>query len=320
MAYTHLQLTDREQINLLLNAGYSIRKIARQIHRNPSTISREIHRNSPNPKEDNEPEYCCYQAENKYQERLHRQEKGKFNNQKLRNYVMEKLENHWSPEQISGRIKKDFPKNLTMRISHNTIYKWIKRGYAERINKKVLRYKGRRWGIHKPRFSGAKHLRERCLEAKNRQRLGDWEMDTIVSGRQSPPGLLSICDRKSRFCVLAFMRNSKNTDRVFETLKMMQKNMLILTVTTDRGVEFTGYKRIENELRIPVYFCSPSSPWQKGSVENMNSLIREFFPKGTNFQNVSLAEIEAVAYALNSRPRKCLGWYTPTEVFLKNIK
>lgn len=162
-------------------------------------------------------------------------------------------------------------------------------------------------------------LKNRCKEAYLRQRVGDWEIDTIVSSSlHCGYGLMTMCDRKTRYCKLFLIRNAKSNLQTYRAIKEAIKTVPVLTLTSDQGVEFYFFRELEEEFKIPLYFCKPHSPWQKGSVENLNSLVREIFPKGTNFNTVSQEEVNRVQEILNSRPKKCLNWLTPAEVMLKN--
>lgn len=313
MSYQHLTLEEREKLSFLLNSCYGIRAIARELGRSPSTVCRESKRNATMQK-DHIKRYESYEANELYQFRLHRQKEGKSKDVELTEYVCRKLLQTWSPEQVAGRIRLDYPGNQHMHISHSTIYRWLRLGRLEQAAAVTLRHKGRRRGRHKSHFPGIKLLKKRCIEAYRRQRIGDWELDTIVSANYSHSGLLTMCDRKSRYCMLFLLRNTKSNYQVFKVLAAVSETMPCLTFTADQGVEFHCYEQVENELSIPFYFCSPHSPWQKGSVENLNSLVREFFPKGTDFSDVGKDEVNYAMSVLNNRPRKCLGWATPSEV------
>ena len=313
VSYHHLTLEERKKLSLLSENSYGIRAIAQELGRSPSTISRELKRNA------------CYQeglgrayrflpADELYRSRIHRRRAGKYGNGELSDYVRRHLLQTWSPEQVAGRIRLDYPDDRRMRISHSTIYRWLRLGRLEQAAAVTLRHKGRRRGRHRSHFPGIKLLKKRCLEAYRRQRIGDWELDTIVSANYSHSGLLSMCDRKSRYCMLFFLRNAKSNWAVYKILAAVSETMPCLTFTADQGVEFDCYRQVEDELNIPFYFCSPHSPWQKGSVENLNSLVREFFPRGTDFRDISKEEVADAMSILNNRPRKCLGWATPAEV------
>lgn len=222
----------------------------------------------------------------------------------------------WSPEQIANRIKLDWPHEPAMRISCSSIYRWLRHDLLPqaaqlRIN---LRHYGHRHGEKRGQYHGIRELQERSREALRRKRLGDWEVDTIVSTSRHG-GLLNATDRKSRYCFLVILKKvtGNETMRGFEVF-FGQNGVPLESITADRGKEFCLYKEFEARFGVPFYFTRPSSPWQKPTVENTNGLIRQFFPKGTEFNEISS---EAVAHAmelLNNRPRKCLDWKTPAEV------
>lgn len=294
-----------------------IREIARETGRSPSTISRELMRNMTfRGKYMRSPIYRPVNADKKYQSRIHKQRSGKYECPKLTNYVRSRLLRTWSPEQIAGRIRFDYLEDQSMRISHSTIYRWLHHDLIAQAASIRLRHADHKHGETRGRFVGARTIRQRCREAYRRKRLGDWELDTVVSSsRQDRAGLLSMCDRKSRYSIITLLHRVQNSKVMYKALATVSETMLCQTFTADRGTEFSCFKNVESELNVPVYFCNPGSPWQKGSVENLNGLIREFFPKGTNFSDISEAEAKNVMDILNNRPRKCLNWATPAEVF-----
>ena len=292
--------------------------MARELNRNPSTICRELKRNIAI-QEDQTREYNYRNAQKQYLTKIHMKRSGKYSSIKLAEYVRSHLLQTWSPEQIAGRIRQDYPDDMGMRVSHSTIYRWLHLGRLEQATAVKLRHERHRHRTHKARYPGIKLLEKRCMEAYRRQRVGDWELDTIVSSSlHCHSGLLTMCDRKSRYCMLFLLRNTKSNYQVFKLLATVSETMPCLTFTSDQGVEFACYNQVENELNIPFYFCSPHSPWQKGSVENLNCLIREFFPKGTNFSEIHEEDVRHVMDVLNNRPRKCLDWATPAEALISS--
>jgi len=263
-------------------------------------------------------QYNYLYAEGRYLNRLHAQKDGKFCDTKLTKYIKSSLSKRWSPEQIAGRIKLDHPENPSMRVSFCTIYRWIRLEYLGARMKQQLRRRGQGSRPKAKRFPSVNLIANRDPKVLHRQRIGDWEMDTLISAKRGLSGVLTMCDRKSRYCILVPTRNAKNQLRVFRTIQAVAEKLPCHTVTTDQGVEFSCYKMVESELNIPFYVCNPHSPWQKGSIENLNGLIREFFPKGTNFRDVALHEFQGAMTALNNRPRKCLNWKTPAEILLED--
>lgn len=313
MSYCHLTLAERREIYILQERNLGIRAIARALNRNASTISRELKRNV-DADDEGVQQYNYLHADTLYLDRLHAQKGGKFQNVALTQYINSHLLQRWSPEQISGRIELDYSDGQAMRVSYSTIYRWIRLRYLEpSVELRLRRYRKR--PKHKiNRFPGARSVKDRCPEASTRQRIGDWELDTIVSAKRGLSGVLTMCDRKSRYCILTRMKNSKDQHRVKQTIEEVSKKLPCHTVTSDQGVEFSCYRNVEAELSIPFYVCDPHSPWQKGSVENLNGLVREFFPKGTNFREVDADKLQDTMRLLNNRPRKCLAWKTPAEI------
>jgi len=289
--------------------------MAAELGRSPSTISRELRRNCTVTKRHRR--YFPRSAHQRYRARISLERPGKYKQAQLVGYVQEKLLLTWSPEQIAGRIRRDFPKDETMRIAHSTIYRWLRReqitqAAALKVN---LRHYGHRHGETRGRLNGVRELRERSKLALRRKRLGDWEVDTIVSGVNRHACLLSVCDRKSRYCGLVLLkrRSAKEVMRGFQFL-FGAGELPLETITSDRGTEFACYKEVEEAWGIPFFFTRPRAPWQKPSVENQNGLIRQFFPKATNFQEISPEQVTHVVDLLNNRPRKILNFKTPHEV------
>lgn len=313
MSYHHLNRKERKKLANLRRLRFSIRQIGKILNRSPSTISREIRRNSESGR------YKCKTACQRYAQRRSRcKPKGKLAYAPLEAYVRDKLMQAWSPEQIAGRLPLDNPANPAMRVSHSSIYRWLHQGLLEqaaalRIH---LRHHAHRHGEKRGKFNGVRELRERSKLALRRKRLGDWEVDTIVSSdRSHPECLLSVCDRKSRYCGLVLLRRRSAPEVMRGFHFLFDGGTLPLkTMAGDRGKEFACFEEVENCWQIPFYFCRPHSPWQKPSVENQNGLIRQFFPKGFNFHEITPSQVASVMSSLNNRPRKCLAFKTPAEV------
>lgn len=195
-----------------------------------------------------------------------------------------------------------------MRVSFSTIYRWVRLRYLEPGIEARLRRHRKRPKPKIKRFPGAKRVRDRDSEASSRERVGDWELDTIVSSKKDMSGLLTMRERKSRYCVMVYMRNMRNSKSqwsVERAIAEVSAKIPMHTVASDQGVEFLCYKNVEAKYNIPFYVCDPHSPGQKGSVENL---------KGTNFRNITGDEFQNAMNLLNNRPHKCLGWKTPTEI------
>ena len=316
MSYTHLTLNERKIIEEMWKDKRKIREIARELDRSPSTISRELKRNIRINKRHRI--YGPYAAQRKYEERIKQRRKGRYEEKELVDYVREKLMLTWSPEQISGRIQLEYPEDSHMRIAFSTIYRWLNLGLvpcAAELKTK-LRHHGHTHGDKRGKKVNARELKTRCKEAMRRTRLGDWEADTVVWGAAPHDTyLLNITDRKSRYCCLAVLRSvaKKNMLRAF-TFFFDGGKLPLETMTSDRGAEFNCHQEFEEQLGGLFYYTRPSSPWQKPTVENTNGLIRQFFPRSYNVNELSQDKVVEVMNILNNRPRKCLGWKTPAEV------
>ena len=307
MSYTHFTIAERSKIETLLDLGFSIRRIAQTLGRAPSSVSRELNRN---------PNYRCDQAQTRY-------EKKKANcgaKSKLtpedKNKIQEKLDLTWSPEQIAGRL-------FQGKLSFKTIYRWIYSGLLQ-VPLSVLRQKGKR---QKPketrgRFNIGTSISKRPKEVKKRTTFGHWELDTVVSGRGQAKGCVAtFLERKSRWYLAIKMpnRSASSMEAAVRKLTALLPESAFQSFTTDRGKEFSCYPIIEEELNIPVFFADPYSSWQRGSNENSNGLLREFFPKRTNFDHVEQGKLQEALYLINNRPRKCLGYRTPHELFMEEV-
>lgn len=312
MSYHHLTLLERKALSKMKKEKKSLREISRILARSPSSISREVKRNLSH--SGRHVEYRPVIAQKQYQRRKHAPRGGLWGDNQLSAYVQEKLLETWSPEQVSHRLPLDYPDCPEMRVAHSTIYRWLHQHLLSQAAALQLRHANHKHGEHRGKFLGIRLLKERGKEIWRRERCGDWELDTIVSSsHESHAGLLTMCDRKSRFCVIVLLERCQSNKHVFQALAAVVQQVPCLSFSTDQGTEFGCYRKVEEELGIPMFFCRPASPWQKGSVENLNGLIRQFFPKGTNFVDVSPASVHTAMTILNNRPRKCLAWATPAE-------
>ena len=322
-SYTHYTLEERICLQELLGKGLSFRKIAEILGRNVSSVSREVNRNKAkyptHKKSKNKYRYHAWRATNLYirrrREHLHFRLKP---HTKEWDYITEKLKLFWSPEEICNRWKLEYPEEKGFSVS--TVYRYI---YSEEFpdisRKNNLRRRGKRL---MPRSSSYNSIQpERIIpnwseEIRHRLRLGDWEGDTIY-GAVGKGLLVSMVDRKTRYLKLCYIptRNAAITRKAIE---LMLETFPVNSISLDNGSEFSEFKQLEQNLNTIVYFAEPHKPWQRGTNENTNDIVRFFFPKGTNFSLVSAAEIQKVEDLINNRPRKCLGWQTAAEVFLKN--
>lgn len=319
MSYVQLTLEERFVIYHLRVIELGVREIARRLNRHHSTISRELKRNGPR---DLGALYNISAAHSCAMERRQRARHHRRADRALRRYVLQRLAAHWSPETIAGRLELDFPGNGSMRVSHETIYHWIyldaKAGgklYEHLRWQHRRRRKQRRYGSLRGLIPGRVPIAKRPAVVDGRRRFGDWEGDTVY-GRSTHECLLTNVERKSRYLIV-----SKISDRRASTVALCyieQFSALPIswrkTLTLDNGKEFSEFTRVEQQTTMSVFFAEPYCSWQRGTNENTNGLLRRYFPKGTDFSQVSDEQLAAVADKLNNRPRKCLGYRTPTEV------
>ncbi|MDD8048227.1 MAG: IS30 family transposase [Thomasclavelia sp.] len=323
MNYYHININERIVISQLYHSNISIRMIAKQLNRSPSTISRELRRNSYKKGiHHSVTSYSPANAQEKYDKRKMNCGRKEFNDKETINIIKTKLEDHWSPEQIYYRLSM-----IQYMPCTSTIYHMIHKGVFKGMNMARLRRKGHfiRPCETRGRFNdGGRTIKKRSKMVYKRQELGHWEGDTVESGRidhkrKSKYCFVTLAERRSRFYIAILVpdRTSKNvTPAIINALKQFP-NDLVKTITFDRGKEFSGYEEIEEELNCNTYFCDPYCAWQKGTNENTNGLLREFYPKGMDLSSVNTKELEHNLELLNNRPRKCLKYKTPKEVINK---
>jgi len=311
----HLTKEEREKITVLHAQYYSLRQIAKEIGRSPATISREINRKEAAYFRG---VYLGAQTHNKVKElwsKTHNQKK-KLYQKEVKLYIFKALKNRWSPETIAGRLKNKFG----IQISHSTIYRFIHNEKTE-LKKYLLRPDFKRKGNYtrpnKSLVPNRVDISERPQEANERLCVGHFEGDTVLSSRKSKHNLLVMVDRKSRKTHIKRVVNktSLETNKKIKSILTKYPKFLRKSITFDNGTEFFGHQTIKEDLEIETYFCSPYSAWQKGTVENINGLIRRFFPKGTDFDLISDAQLQKLEDWINNRPMKVLNFKTPNEVF-----
>lgn len=309
-SYNHFTLIEREMLRIKLQDGKSIRQIARELGRNASSVSRELKRNR-----NKNGSYNAWRGCTLYicRRKRCRRRKRYTEDEKLLLFTQECLSKYWSPEIIAVKWKEKEPGE---KLSHCTIYRAIKTGMLQEYpanrflrRQNLRKYKrGNNQTIHPQHVIG-----ERPEEANNRERIGDWEGDT-VRGAVGKGALVTCIDRKSRYLVSKIVQDMR-AETVSNAIYSLFEGIPIETLTLDRGSEFADFRKMEEDLSAPIYFADPYSPWQRGSNENVNGLLRFFFPKGTNFKNISQNQLDFVVELINTRPRKCLGWLSPFEVF-----
>ena len=326
MNYRHFSIVEREKLQNGLWAKRSIRSIAEELGRSPSSVSREIRRNKPLLFKRYTPRLAHERA---LEHRGHRGRKDRLKNQTIREYVHRKLTEGFSPEQIAGRLRIDHPKE---HISHEAIYQYV---YAQvhrggrgdiqpgkidlrpwlKCRHKARAKQGFRKGARVLRPSGPS-IDVRPTVVDRRTRLGDWESDTVESCLHRP-GINTLVERKSGLlCITKLSSKDAQTTRQAIARRLAHlPTHLRRTVTFDNGPENRQWMEVEREAGIRAYFAHPYHSWERGTNENTNGLIRWYFPKGTDFATISDEELARVEYALNNRPRKRLGWRTPLEVW-----
>lgn len=324
MSYSHLTEQERYVISHL-RSTFSIREIARRLNRHHSTISRELKRaKSRYP-------YAVYWYDWSQPLALERSSKPRHfrrqSNLQLVRYVESRLRKQWSPEEISNRLLIDYPNNQNMRVSHETIYRWVYLDatvagdlYLHLRRRRKKRRRQKRYGKGH-RFAGRKCISQRPEIVDGRQRYGDWEGDTI-EGKKSSGYIATVVERKSRYLLASKLENKKAatlTGQGIRSFRAIPRKMR-KTLTVDNGSEFAQFKEYEEKTGLDIYFAKPYSPWQRGANENTNGLLRQYFPKGSDFKEVTKEDVRQAVKRLNNRPRKCLNYRTPCEVFWKEAR
>jgi IS30 family transposase len=315
MNYTHLTQAERYQIAILSKAGHEQSEIARVMNRHSSTISRELRRNR------GRRGYRAKQADEFSQARMRACENGPRISEQTWAWVDERLGELWSPEQICGRLRQ---RGLPS-ASHEAIYQRI---YADRRNGGTLHRALRCQKARRKRYGGRERrgsipnqvsIEQRPAIVNRRRRFGDWEGDLVIGAGQQQ-ALVTLNERKSRYSLIAQVP-CKTAQAVSDTMISLLTPFAacVHTLTTDNGREFAQHERIAGTLDAQFFFAHPYASWERGANENMNGLIRQFFPKKMRFQSITRTDIEFAMHRLNHRPRKCLGFKTPHEVFLKQL-
>nr|WP_133907324.1 IS30 family transposase [Actinophytocola oryzae] len=317
----YLSLIEREQLQDLRRSGISIRQIAAEMGRAPSTISRELKRNTASPQG-----YMPHTAHRLSVRRRARPRQPKLvANVELRAYVQASLKKKWSPQQISNRLIKKFPDAPEMRVSTETIYQAIyvhargelKRELGRQLRRgRAARKPRKQPDARRPRFvDPMKAISDRPAHVASREVPGHWEGDLII-GAAGGSAIATLVERSSRFVLLGHLGRERSADAVRDSLITTVAHLpdsLRGTLTWDQGAEMAEHKAFSIATNMDVYFADPGAPWQRGSNENTNGLLRQYFPKGTDLSAISTDDLKAVANELNERPRKTLDWDTPAE-------
>ncbi len=316
-----LSLTEREEISRGIAIGHSLRSIATSLNRAPSTISREISRNGGLDK------YRASQADKAAWNHAHRSKICKLvEHRSLARIVARKLQLEWSPEQIAGWLKQTYPDDENYQVSHETIYRSLYIQARGALKKELLQHLRRTRAMRRSRhhtqktpdhgqITDAVSISERPASVEDRAVPGHWEGDLIMGSNNSQ--IATLVERNTRYVLLAKV-NGKDSKTVVDALIKQAHKLpreLYKSLTWDRGSELAEHKRFTLATDIKVFFCDPQNPWQRGSNENTNGLLRQYFPKGTDLSAHSQIKLNAVARRLNERPRKTLNYETPAERF-----
>jgi IS30 family transposase len=320
-----LALTEREEISRGAMAGLSARAIARSLRRAPSTVSREICRNG------GRHGYRASEADTAAWDRAERPKRCKLaQNRALACLVADKLRLQWSPVQVAGWLKRTYPHDETHQVSHETIYRTLFIQARGALKKELLQHLRRTRGMRRSRhhtqktpdhgrITGTVSIRERPAEAEDRAVPGHWEGDLLFGSHNSQ--VASLVERQTRYLMLVKVANKDSETVINALIKQAHKlpRELYKSLTWDRGVEMAEHQRFSLATDIRVYFCDPQQPWQRGSNENTNGLLRQYFPKGMDLSDISQTKLNAIARRLNERPRKTLGFETPAERFAQCV-
>ena len=315
----HLTLTEREEISRGVAAGDSLRMMAANLGRAPSTISRELARNG------GRSSYRAHRADRTAWRRARRPKPSKLaENPELRGLVEEKLEEWWSPQQVARWLVRSYPDAQEMRVSHETIYQSLfiqgkgalRRELAQclRTGRAYRRPKTKRAPSGKGQIVNPVTISERPAEVEDRAVPGHWEGDLLMGKRQTAIGTL--VEIHTRYVMLFPLPEGNTAEAVRNQLAATVQRLpehLWQSLTWDQGKEMAQHAKFTVDTGVQVYFCDPKSPWQRGTNENTNGLLRQYFPKGTDMSRLTQADLDQAAYSLNTRPRQTLGWMTPSD-------
>ncbi|WP_026293256.1 IS30 family transposase [Rudaea cellulosilytica] len=320
-----LSLSEREEISRAMVCGQSIRSVAASLGRAPSTVSREIRRN------EGREGYRASQADQAAWDRACRPKTCKLALHRAMAYrVASKLQQQWSPEQIAGWLRRTYPGDTSCQVSHETIYRTLYIQSRGALKKELLAHLRRTRAMRRSRHHtqktddhgriiGTVSINERPATVEDRAVTGHWEGDLLFGSKNSQ--IATLVERQTRYVMLVKI-DSKDTETVVNALIRNARRLpkeLYRSLTWDRGKEMAAHHRFTLATDIQVYFCDPQHPWQRGTNENTNGLLRQYFPKGIDLSGISQARLNAVARQLNERPRKTLGYETPIERYRQSV-
>jgi len=324
--YTRLQYSEREEISRCFARGGSLREAARQIKRHPSTLSRELRRAGYSKLTYRA---ICIWKEPRvpYEEQRQRRFLKIERHPELGRFIHAGLKQYWSPQQIARQLRKAYPEEQMMRLSHETIYQYLYvlgRGELKAELKRYLRRKHPYRRKRLPKLEDDRRgkipdmisIEERPAEVADRSVPGHWEGDLLM-GARSLTAVGTLVERQTRMLILVPLKqkDAVSVRKAFAKAIQRLPDQLKKTLTYDQGSEMAAHQRFTLNTNMTVYFCHPGSPWERGTCENTNGLLRQFFPKGTDFNEVTFKEIRKVERLMNGRPRKVLDWDSPSEAF-----
>ena len=315
--YGHLTIDEREEIAILQVKGLGVRASGREINRHHSTVSREIRKVKAG--------YRATKTQAIYKSNRKKSKRKLIFEEdfEARNYAEYKLTvDKWLPDEVTNRFKLEGTHNF----STSTLYRAINHGIIDIDIEEVLKFKGKSSKAKKDDKRGQipdrKFLDERPKEANSRDEIGHWEGDLVISKGRKRGGLLTLVDRYSRYLIVEKVED-KSAASIVRAFKRAFKGIpkeYLKTITVDNGKEFAGFKEVEKELAVAIYFCSPYSPWEKGSNENFNGILRQFYLKKTDFKEVSKISLMRTVGLIRERPRKILNYFTVNEIFWDRVK
>ena len=323
-----LTLKERIQIETLLNENKPKSYIAKTLKRARSTITREVNKWVQSDRDKYSAELAHWNAKDDY---LNKRNTDKISNhKKLRFYVYKGLLSQWTPEQIAGKLKLDYPNDPIMSISHESIYRYIYTQPQASLNKKLIkllvRKKTRRRPAKKRRGTGSEIINQVSIDNRPkhinlREEVGHWEGDLVI-GKNHKSAIGTIVERKSRYTLIIKLkaRNSKEVAKMFSKILNKLNPLFKKTMTYDNGVEMARHERITQNTGMKIYFAHPYSSWERGTNENTNGLIRRYLPKGTDFNLIDKKQLMIIQEKLNNRPRKIIGFKTPNEIMDSELK